>query len=139
MMINYSEKMVASCGMNCTYCYAHHKKKKPCLGCRMNDKSKPASCRKCKLKDCAIKKNIRFCYECDEYPCIQIKRLDKSYQIRYQESLINNMEVIKSKGMYYYLDFEKKRLKCPKCRGTLNLHHKICSECGERFNIDELS
>ncbi len=133
-----SEKMVAACGMNCTYCYAHHKKKKPCQGCRLSDEGKPEHCRKCKIKDCTSEKQIHFCSECLEYPCILIKRLDKSYRSRYNESLVNNMKVIGKKGMEYYLAFEMERLKCPECNGILNLHHKKCSDCGKIFQVAEL-
>lgn len=49
-MVTHSSKMVAPCGMNCTYCYVHHKSKKPCSGCRMGDENKPSSCLKCKIE-----------------------------------------------------------------------------------------
>jgi hypothetical protein len=102
--------------MYCAYCYAHHKKKKPCLGCRLSDEGKPEHCRKCIAKDCAKEKGVLFCYDCSDYPCVLIKRLDKSYRTRYNESLIGYMKVINEKGMDFYLRFEKERLKCPECR-----------------------
>ena len=133
-----SAKMVATCGMNCTYCYAHHKEKKPCLGCRLSDEGKPEHCRKCKIKDCAAQKQVQFCSKCDDYPCLLIKRLDKSYRTRYNISLINNMKVIDEKGIKYYLTFEQERLKCPECHGVLSLHHKKCSECGKISDVYKL-
>jgi len=135
---NNEEKMIAFCGMNCTYCYAHHKKKKPCLGCRLSDEGKPEHCRKCKIKGCANERAVLFCFDCFDYPCVLIKRLDKSYRTRYSESLINNMKVINEKGMDYYLRFENERLKCPECGGILNIHHKKCSECSKIFEVYEL-
>ena len=130
--------MVAVCGMNCSYCYAHLKKKKPCPGCRQSGEGKPDSCRKCNIKSCSIEKGVIFCSECHEYPCILIKRLDKSYRTRYDESLVRNLEVIHTKGMDYYINFEKERFQCPECGGTLNLHHKQCSECGQVFTVRKL-
>ena len=127
------EKMMAYCGMNCAYCYAHLKKKKPCPGCRLSDVGKPEHCRTCRIKDCAKEKGFSFCSECTLYPCVLIKRLDKSYRTRYNESLIGNMKVIQEKGMDYYLAAEEKRLTCSECGGTLSLHHKTCSECGKVF------
>lgn len=135
---NEEEKMVAPCGMNCTYCYAHYKTKKSCLGCRLSDYGKPEHCRKCNIKDCSTQKNLLFCYDCSEFPCLLIKRLDKSYRSRYDESLINNMNVIYEKGMSYYIEFEKNRLKCPLCGGVLNLHHKKCSDCKQVFKVPKL-
>jgi hypothetical protein len=129
--------MIAYCGINCTYCYVHHKKKKPCLGCRLNDEGKPEHCRKCKIKACAKERNILFCFGCSDYPCVLIKRLDKSYRTRYQESLISNMKIISEKGLDYYLKFEKERLTCPECSGILNIHQKKCAEGGKIFAIDK--
>ncbi|HCL56566.1 MAG TPA: hypothetical protein DHW82_06100 [Spirochaetia bacterium] len=131
--------MIASCGINCTYCYAHLKKKKPCPGCRLSDDGKPEHCRKCKIKDCTNERNIIFCSDCPDYPCVLIKRLDKSYRSRYHESLINNMMIINKKGMQVYLEMEKERLKCPECNGVLTFQHKQCSECGKVFEVQELS
>ncbi len=50
--------------------------------------NKPASCRKCKIKICAEEKGLTLCDECTEFPCVLVKRLDKSYQKRYDESLV---------------------------------------------------
>lgn len=132
-MINHSENMVAPCGINCTYCYVHHKKKKPCMGCRQNDEAKPTSCQKCKIKACINNKNIEFCYECVDFPCVLIKRLDKSYQTRYDESLIKNLEVINKQGLEVFLHSERIRLKCPNCEGYLNIHDKVCFQCGKQY------
>lgn len=137
-IMNESEKMVAACGMNCSYCYAHLKKKKACAGCRKSDEGKPEHCRKCKIKDCANERDLYYCADCGDYPCLSIKRLDKSYRTRYNESLINNMKVIKEKGMTHYLAFEKERLRCSTCNGILSLHHKKCSECGKISVVSEL-
>lgn len=132
-MLIHSEKMVAPCGMNCTYCYVHHKKKKPCMGCRVESDNKPASCRKCKIKICAEEKGLTLCDECTEFPCVLVKRLDKSYQKRYDESLVKNLKIIREQGMDIYLSQEKQRLKCPECDGILNVHDKICSLCGKKL------
>lgn len=137
-ILKNEEKMIATCGMNCSYCYAHLKKKKPCLGCRLSDEGKPEHCRKCKIKDCANDKKKLFCSDCSEYPCVLIKRLDKSYRTRYNESLINNMKVINEKGFNYYINYEKDRLKCPDCGGALSIHHKKCSDCGQVFEVHKL-
>lgn len=137
-IINPEEKMIAVCGMNCSYCYVNHKKKKSCPGCRLSDEGKPEHCRKCKIKDCANNKSVIFCSECSDYPCALIKRIDKSYKTRYNESLINNMKVIHEKGIDYYLSFEKERLKCPECSGVLNIHNKKCFGCEKIFEVVEL-
>ncbi len=130
-MIVHDSKMVAPCGMNCTYCYAHHKKKKQCMGCRTISENMPTACRKCEIKECVTSKQLEYCNECSDYPCTRIKNLEKSYNKRYNESLMNNLDVIKHDGMASYLNAEKLRLKCKSCDGYLNIHDKICSNCGK--------
>src|SRR3989304_9257727 len=90
MSLEIPETMLAPCGITCMACYVYLKKKNPCLGCRGQDESKPAHCRKCKIKDCAIARRVDFCFDCPAYPCAIVKRLDKSYRQRYQFSLIDN-------------------------------------------------
>ena len=137
-MVTHSSEMVAPCGMNCTYCYVHHKTKKPCSGCRMSDESKPSSCLKCKIKKCVTEKKHDYCYECSKFPCVILKRLDKSYRTRYQESLIGKMSLIQTFGIDYYLEKEKARLKCSECGHELNLHDKTCWVCSRKTEVDEL-
>jgi len=135
---NEREMMIAPCGINCTYCYAHHKKEKQCQGCRQTDNGKPEHCKKCKIRICSDERRILFCCDCTEYPCVLIKRLDKSYQTRYNESILNNMMILNARGIDYYLSVEKERLKCPECNGILNIHDKKCSECGKIFEVNRL-
>ena len=86
-------EMFAPCGMNCTVCYKHcHTRKiqKPCSGCMQENKSKPVHCRKCRIKDCVQLKEITYCYQCGDFPCRLIRNLEKSYNSRYEESLVEN-------------------------------------------------
>lgn len=127
-------KLMAPCGVNCHFCYVFLRKKKPCEGCRNQDESKPEHCRKCKIKDCIHQKELEYCWECEDYPCAIIKRMDKSYRQRYGESIIQQAQVIQEKGWDAYFDKEDKRLRCPQCQGLLSIHRKFCSECG--FKVD---
>ena len=125
--------MLAPCGMTCAVCYVYLQKKKPCLGCRGQDASKPEHCRKCKIKDCASSQEVDFCLECPSFPCVTIKRLDKSYRQRYQVSLIENGIRIKTVGAERHLLEEKERWTCTQCEGVISLHDRECSECGREL------
>ena len=133
MYANIPAHMLAPCGITCAVCYVHLKKKKPCLGCRSQDASKPEHCRKCKIKDCATRQGVDFCFECSSFPCITIKRLDQSYRQRYQVSLIENALRLKTAGAQQHLLEEKEKWTCSHCGGILSLHDRICSECGEKI------
>ena len=95
---NIDTNMFAPCGMNCLVCYKHCYHKKPCADCLNNDKGKPEHCRKCKIKDCIKIKGLSYCFECSDYPCKLIKSLEKSYNKRYQASLMENSEFVRQEG-----------------------------------------
>ena len=125
--------MFARCGMNCMVCYKHCYHKKPCAGCLNSDRGKPEHCRKCRIKDCAAGKNITYCYECADFPCKQIKSLEKSYNSRYHASLLENSNDVKEHGMKALLEKHRRKYKCPDCGGIISLHDAECSECQHKI------
>ena len=125
--------MFARCGMNCMVCYKHCYHKKPCAGCLNSDRGKPEHCRKCRIKDCAAGKNITYCYECADFPCKQIKSLEKSYNSRYHASLLENSNDVKEHGMKALLEKHRRKYKCPDCGGIISLHVAECSECQHKI------
>lgn len=125
-------EMFAPCGMNCTVCYKHvtgKKHAKPCCGCLKTGADKPKHCQNCKIKDCANSKNIMHCFKCVSFPCTLINRLEKSYNQRYNESLVYNSNQAKTMGIEAFLEADRKKRTC-KCGGAFSLHDNKCSECG---------
>lgn len=129
MPLTISDSMFAPCGMNCLVCYKHCFVKKPCPGCSKNDNRKPEHCRKCKIKGCTKSKGITYCYECAEFPCKLIRNLEKSYNKRYQESLIKNSDIVKQVGLTEFMILEKEKWTCAYCGGVISLHDHVCGEC----------
>ena len=121
--------MFAPCGMNCMVCYKHCYHKKPCEGCLMSDRGKPEHCRKCEIKNCVKMQEIDYCFECTEFPCKRIKRLEKSYNTRYHASLLENSKAVKTRGMSVFLKEQREKYTCPKCGGIISIHDVECSEC----------
>lgn len=73
--------MFAPCGMNCKVCY----------------------------KDCIMEKALSYCFECSKYPCELIKNLEKSYNKRYQASLIENGRFAQKSGLDYFIEQQKEK------------------------------
>lgn len=121
--------MFAPCGMNCLVCYKHCYHKKPCAGCLNGDNGKPEHCRKCKIKDCVKEKEFSHCFECTEYPCKQIISLEKSYNSRYNASLVKNSSTAKEIGLVEFMKFQQKEYTCSVCGGIISIHDAECSEC----------
>lgn len=123
-------EMFAPCGMNCTVCYKHcHTRKiqKPCSGCMQENKSKPVHCRKCRIKDCVQLKEITYCYQCGDFPCRLIRNLERSYNSRYKESPVENSEIVKGNGVFYFISWKHTPLDTP-ARNVAALSH-----CTTRF------
>lgn len=120
--------------MNCGICYAYLRKKNKCPGCRFFDAKEPVSIARCKIKNCEIIKNdsVKFCFECKDYPCKNLKNLDKRYRTKYSMSEIDNLEFIKKNGIKKFVKSEKIKWSCSKCDGIINVHKGACSKCGSK-------
>ncbi len=128
--------MFAPCGMNCLVCYQHCNHKRPCAGCLNSDMGKPEHCRKCRIKDCAKTKELSYCFQCPDYPCKLIRRLEKSYRTRYHASLMENSEFVRQYGLEPFMRAQKETFTCPKCGGIISIHDSACSEC-QKKRIDK--
>jgi len=133
--------LAAPCGIYCGACrqYLLLKKnlleergyKTGCKGCRIRNK-------KCAFirRDCALLRNkeISFCYECDEFPCQKLQKIDSQYQEKYYVNLINNLNRIKKIGFEKWLKEQEKLYTCPECGGEICVHDAECYDCGKKIN-----
>lgn len=132
--------LAAPCGMYCGTCrhYLARSKgllkerglKHGCEGCRIKDKN----CAWIK-KDCVSlrKKEIDFCFECKEFPCMNLKKLDQRYSCNYKVSLVGNLLRIKKIGAKQWLKEQANKWRCPECGGNLCVHDGECYECGYKI------
>ena len=129
-------ELIAPCGMNCGICKYYYREKNQCPGCRVDDENKLKGCLECSIVNCDnIKKNHNeFCFECPDTPCKRLKNLDKRYRTKYHMSMLENLDFIKGKGIRLFLEKEKQKWKCPKCKGIVTCHGGTCLTCGfEKF------
>jgi hypothetical protein len=130
------EELVAPCGMNCAVCSGylalkHDVKSKGirmpyCQGCRPRDKKCAFLKRKCEL---LLDNKVRFCYECNSFPCERLERIDKRYQTHFRTSLIENLQAIRKNGLPEFLKKEEKKWQCQQCGETICCHNGICFNC----------
>lgn len=127
---------MAPCGMNCAVCSGYlalkHEVKKNgirmpyCAGCRPRDKKCAFLKRRCEL---LLGKKVDFCYECNDYPCERLKRIDKRYQTHFHMSLIGNLEYVRDNGMAEFLRTQQEKWRCPKCGEVVCCHNGTCFNC----------
>jgi len=73
---------------------------------------------------------VSYCYECDDFPCKNLERLDKGYRAKFRMSMIENLGYIKKNGMKQFLESQKDKWRCPDCNGVICCHNGICFNCG---------
>ncbi len=110
------DQLIALYEKNCAVCASYlamkndlNKKgfrKKYCPGCLLRNKNCTFMAKQC---DMVGKGLVRFCYECEKYPCHRLKILDKRYRTKYHMSIIENLDLIKANGMGPFPDMEKKK------------------------------
>jgi hypothetical protein len=134
-LVHFEINQIAPCGINCGTCRAHLRDKKNCAGCQVPPGPNIQSCLKCKIRNCEllIKTNSKFCYECKEFPCLKIKKIDKRYQTRYRTSLIQNLQSLNLLGSEEYLLQEKVKWTCKNCGSVLSVHKSGCMKCGMEY------
>ena len=130
------EALIAPCGMDCRLCRAYVRDKRACPGCRMPDDGfKSHACVTCAIKNCDKfqKQGIRFCFSCDEFPCMTLRHLNERYKKNYGMSPIENLINIESLGIGPFVQLENKRWTCSKCSGMLCVHKAQCPSCGHSW------
>lgn len=134
----FDKQLIAPCGMNCAICsrYLAYKNKLPvvkgkiyhCSGCRPED-------RKCVVqKNCTdnrklLKREIDFCFKCNNFPCERLLKLDRRYRKNYNMSMVENLMNIKTDGLAKFVKKQSRKYKCPNCDGLISVHNGKCFAC----------
>ncbi|HBC77852.1 MAG TPA: hypothetical protein DCZ51_04440 [Bacteroidales bacterium] len=131
--VSFKKHLIAPCGMNCGTCIAFLRDKNKCPGCRIKTPDKAVSVKQCIVPKCSYlqKTSSKFCYDCEKYPCQRIKNLDKRYRTKYRTSFIENLTIIKERGLESFLVFESERRTCNHCGFVLSVHRDHCIKCNQ--------
>lgn len=100
--------MFSACGLNCGLCPRHQMEgKSKCPGCAGKDflSTHP----KCGVLSCSQRKDIEYCYQCDEFPCKKYDGADKSDSFITHLHQLKDMQKAKTLGIdIYKLELDKK-------------------------------
>ena len=97
------------------------------------DGSKPNHCRNCKIQACATERGLALCVDCEDFPCVLIKRMDKSYRQRYHFSLVENAQRFQFVGGEQFMREEVEKWTCAAGGGAVSQHDRACTECGKEI------
>lgn len=130
------EKLIAPCGMNCELSVHYQANKndlqkqgfhrKYCEGCIPRGENCLHMGDRCEKM---ANGTVRFCYECQDFPCKPLKGLDKRYRDKYHMSMIDNLIEIKERGIEAFLVSQEEKWKCSDCGGTICCHNGLCLSC----------
>ena len=109
------------------------KLKHGCQGCQIQDKE-------CAWveRDCALlrRKQITFCFECEDFPCDNLKKLDERHVHDGGVSLVGNLVRLRKVGAEQWLKEQQDAWSCPECGGALRVMDRECYDCGSEFERD---
>jgi hypothetical protein len=133
----FTSELISTCGMNCGICRAYlaFKLKIP------HQRGRVSWCEGClpRGKNCYIKRGckrlskneVQSCSKCEIMPCDKLAHLDKRYRERYGMSMVENLKLIKEKGMDGFLKDQDEKYCCPNCgTGVICVHDNKCFSCG---------
>lgn len=129
-MKDMAADFIAPCGINCRVCRVHMRSKQPCPGCAESDAHKPRHCVSCAIRLCGTRPaGEPRCDACD-MPCRRLKDMDRRYRRQYGVSPLDNLRVIRERGLDAFLLAEQHKWTCPACGGLLCQHESLCPQCG---------
>jgi hypothetical protein len=106
-----------------------------CEGCVSGDVS--PTCAQCKLRDCARKKGLTFCFECKDMPCSMIVELaekrSKTDNLPHLILCPDNLQLLKRNRVQEWLKQQERRWKCNECGKKMHWYSKSCADCGTEF------
>lgn len=109
----FAAELIAPCGMNCGICILFFgytiegkKRKQTCVTCRLRSHRRAFLKQQC---DKIATKHIKYCFECTDFPCADLRALDSRYRKKYGMSMTKNLNNIKENGITQFLKSEKKR------------------------------
>ena len=131
-----SAQLIAPCGMNCALCsrylaYQNDLKRSHCKGCRVENHKCTYLFAKCDGINHGSDgtSDAAFCFECDQYPCKQIQRMDDRYRKNYHMSVMTNLAHIQEVGTARFLEEQRSTHSCPKCGALISVHNGKCFRC----------
>ncbi|MBE0432601.1 GNAT family N-acetyltransferase [candidate division WOR-3 bacterium] len=98
-----------------------------CHGCKTE--SIAVFCIRCKMRQCVLKKNVEFCFECKDFPCSMLLAFRYDHA-PHHSTVLKNLKAIEQRGLKTWLKDQKARWSCPRCGTKFSWYNRTCKECG---------
>jgi hypothetical protein len=132
--IPFDPELIAPCGMNCAICRSYLLLK--CSSCRIRNKKCAFVKKHCADQLKLLKGEVKYCFECQCFPCEALRKLDERYRQRYRMSMIDNLKMIQKKGIRQFILIQNHRYQCPECGRMISVHDQKCLYCGKKYLVE---
>lgn len=106
-------------------------KRSSCSGCRVRGEKCTYLFEKCTgiNHGVNISQSTPFCFECKQYPCRQLRRMDRRYRQNYGMSVVHNLDMIRDGGLEKFIESQDQKHRCKTCNGLISIHNQKCFNC----------
>lgn len=102
-----------------------------CDGC-LSDEVVAIVCRNCELRACALKKGVRHCSECPDFPCQPLVDFSKD-GLPHHGEILDSISRQRKIGLDAWAEEQRLRWRCPKCGGDVDWYADQCYDCGAKL------
>ena len=138
------DEILGYCGLYCPGCGAYQAtatgagvEYKPgsfttCRGCNSAEVS--IWCSDCEIKNCARKRGLRYCLECEEFPCEKARGFMDDPEYPYHKDVPELMTRLREVGLEAWADEQSRKWVCRSCGSDFDWFMKSCPGCGAAVN-----
>jgi hypothetical protein len=135
-----ADEVLGYCGLYCPGCGAYQAtatgkgiEYEPgsfttCRGCNSSEVS--IWCRDCGIKTCARERGLRYCLECDSYPCEQAQSFRDDPDYSYHADTPVLMARLREIGLEAWAGEQELRWNCTSCGSRFDWFSERCPGCG---------
>jgi redox-sensing transcriptional repressor len=99
-----------------------------CRGCNSSEVS--IWCRDCEIRTCARERGLRYCLQCESYPCEKAERFLGDPKCPFHSDTPALMARLSEIGLESWADEQSRRWICKSCGGPFDWFSERCPACG---------
>lgn len=98
-----------------------------CCGCNSSELS--LWCADCEIKTCARETGVRYCLECEEFPCAKSRRFLDDARFPYHKDVPEMMARLREVGLETWAEEQSEKWICTNCGSNFDWFSQRCPDC----------
>lgn len=104
-----------------------------CRGCNSSELS--IWCSDCEIKNCARERGVRYCLECEDFPCDKSRRFMYDPELPYHRDVPEMMLRLRQVGLETWAEEQSRKWICKSCGADFSWFAQRCPGCGTAVNV----